>query len=144
MFCANCGSNVNDDVTFCPNCGKSPKTVAASDSATLPAGASQASVYVQNFNSSVGYIKPKHNFPLLNLTAKLFSIFFEISLWILLILGVIIGGFVGGYTGGSLAAIGGVLVGGIISFIIMVVSGGLVSIFVRINDNIEELIQKIK
>jgi hypothetical protein len=144
MFCANCGSNISDDVTFCPNCGKSPKAVEVFDSTASPAGANQTSVYVQNFNSSVGYIKPKHNFPLLNLTARLFSLFFEISLWILLVLGVIIGGVIGGYTGGSLAAIGGILVGSIVSFVIMVVSGGLVSIFVRINDNIEELKQKIK
>jgi len=25
MFCANCGSNVLEDVNFCPNCGKDPR-----------------------------------------------------------------------------------------------------------------------
>ena len=107
MFCANCGSNVADDVTICPNCGKSKYPV----------------------NNDIGY-------PLSKLTAKLFRVFFEISLWIILISGLIIGGILGNNV------IGGVILGGTISFVSIIILGGLVSIFINMNNNIEELKQK--
>jgi hypothetical protein len=33
MFCANCGSNINDDAVFCPSCGKSVKAEAVTANA---------------------------------------------------------------------------------------------------------------
>jgi hypothetical protein len=111
MYCANCGSSINEDGGTCPKCEKSKNSV----------------------NISNGY-------PLSNLTARLFKIFFEVSLWITLILGLIIGGIIGNIANN---AFGGLLIGGIISFVIIVVSGGLVSIFLKLSDNIEEL-KKLK
>ena len=106
MFCANCGSNVGDDIKICPNCGGSKNPV----------------------NTDSGY-------PLSKLTAKLFKVFFEISLWIILILGFIIGGVLGGIYN----PFGGAIFGGIISFVFIIILGGLVSIFINMNNNIEEL-----
>jgi len=145
MFCANCGKELPDNAQFCANCGKPPKMAAVSNDTAALAGNNQTAVYVQNFNSPFGNIKPKHNYLLLGLTAKLFSLFLEISFWLLLLLGMIIGGVVGsGENGDSLAAIGGVIVGAIISFVIMVVVGGLFSKIIQINANIEEIKNRTK
>ena len=123
MYCANCGSNVADDVIFCPDCGKSAK----GDNVT-------ASKQIQH-----------SSYPLTNLTAKLFSVLFETILWIILIGGIIGGGIVGygvAYDGGG--AFVGMLVGFIVSFIFIIMTGGLVSLFIKIVNNTEEMKIKLK
>jgi hypothetical protein len=115
MFCGNCGSNLNDDVMVCPKCGKSK-------------------YITENVTNENGYLLTK-------LTAKLFKVFFEISLWLVLILGFIIGSFIGNISNN---AFGGMVVGGIISFVVVIISGGLVSILINMNNNIEDLKNKNK
>lgn len=109
MFCGNCGAEIGEGIVICPNCGKSKSEVLASN---------------------------KNGYPLSSLTAKLFKVFFEIALWIVLILGFIIGGTLGNIRNN---VFGGLLLGGIASFVLIIIMGGLVSIFININNNIEEL-----
>jgi len=118
MFCANCGTNVNEDVIFCPNCGKSPKGIAINES---------------------NQVKPQHNFPLFNLTKRLFGLFFEISLWLILIIGTVLGAFIGAELNQGIGAILGFIIGLTISLIFIVLAGGIVSIFVKMSDDINEL-----
>jgi len=121
MFCANCGTENDDGVVFCSNCGKSPK-----------------GVIVNKQNQGSGY-------PLTNFTAKSFSILFEIILWIILI-----GGFIGGgVLGNALSGWGsdytffGIILGGITAFITIILTGGLVSMFIKLVNYIEEIKKKI-
>jgi len=81
--------------------------------------------------------------PLTNLSTKLFGIFFEIILWIILLGGIIGGGIAGYemlYSGGG--AILGIIVGGIISFLFIILFGGMISLFIKIANNIEALKNK--
>ena len=122
MFCCHCGTENDDSAAFCSNCGKSPK-------GTGIAG-----------NQQSGY-------PLSNLTAKLFGVLFEIILWIILIGGVVGGGILGNIltprrgNPGSFIFMG-IIIGGIASFIIIILTGGLVSLFIKLVNNTEELKKK--
>ena len=62
MFCGSCGASILEGAVLCPICGKSPKGVATNESKT-------------------------GNYPLISLSAKLYTVFFEIGLWLLLIFG---------------------------------------------------------
>ena len=115
MFCGNCGTNVLDNAVLCPNCGKSTR------------GNNIA-------NNNNGFI-------LTNLTAKLFNILFEIILWIILISGFVIGG-VRLYNINANLTFLGIIIGGITSFISIILMGGLVSLFIKLVNNSNEL--KIK
>jgi hypothetical protein len=147
MFCAKCGSNIKDDATFCPNCGHSvkldTKTIAQqpNENSAIP---NQTVIYAGNVYSSEINTRPKRNFPLLNLAGKLFYPFFEVGLWLVLVIGAIGGGIIGGYSNENspeLGAILGVIIGVIIAFILNIICGGLVSIFLKMNDNIEKIIK---
>jgi hypothetical protein len=125
MFCGTCGKYVDDGVEICPNCGKSTKGIAQQ-------------------HQQVGY-------PLSNLTAKLFGVLFEISLWFILVAGVITGGVSGAmsqrYSGDSSAQIvfflGGTLLGAIAAFMTIILIGGLVSLFIKLVNNTEEIKNKL-
>jgi hypothetical protein len=118
MICVNCGTENDDGVAFCSNCGKSPNAVA------------------------LKVVNQQNSYPLSNLTANLFRVLFEIILWIILI-----GGFVGGgilfYNINSDWKFWGIVLGGIISFVIIILTGGLVSLFIKLVNNTEEIKKKI-
>ena len=127
MFCENCGSNVENNEEFCPNCGTSAK----GDDVVLNQ---------QNFQG---------NYPLTHLTAKLYGIFFEIILWIILI-----GGIIGGGTIGPklmmeargpvvLGLLFGVILGGILASLLIILIGGLTSLFIKLVNNSEEIKKKL-
>jgi hypothetical protein len=120
MYCGNCGTEIDENVEFCPKCGKTKKD--------------EIEVNKQNI---------RYGFPLSNLTANLFSILFEVILWIILI-----GGFIGGailfYNIDKNMAAVGLILGGIISFIFIILIGGLVSLFIKIVNNTEEIKSKLK
>jgi uncharacterized membrane protein YvbJ len=111
MFCENCGEKMDDGMQLCPNCGKKLNVV-------------------DNKNIGNGYL-------LTNLSAKLFKLFFEISLWFILICGIIIGGLLEYSRDGIILR--GIIWGGIFSFVFMIIFGGLVSLLMNINNNIEKL-----
>jgi len=127
MFCGNCGSVFEDGVEFCPNCGKSTK---------------EDFVATNQQNQVNGY-------PLSNFTAKAFSVLFEVILWVILIGGFVVGGILG-YTltprfsepGGYI--FGGIIIGGIAAFIIIILTGGLVSLFIKFVNNSEEIKKQLK
>ena len=117
MFCGNCGSNIQNGINFCPNCGKNPNK----------------SVVIGN-NSSVG------EYPLINLSAKLFTVFFEIGLWLILIGGPIAGGIIGGLIGRRDDGIlPGIIIGFIIGFILMIFSGGITAVLLKIKNNTDRI-----
>ena len=129
MFCANCGANIDDDVDFCPNCGKSPN----------------GGVVVKDKDSKMA------NYPLINLSSRLFYPIFEMSLWLSLIIGTIGGGIAGYWIykatnyrgdGAGGAAFLGVIIGFLISFCGMIISSGIISVFLKMNQNIEKLEKK--
>jgi len=102
MFCGNCGTEIQDGLTSCPKCKKSPNRVDVRIS----------------------------DYPLINLSAKLYTLIFEISLWLILIVGTVAGGVVGSLLNRSVLL--GVVVGFIIGFVLMIQTGGLVSVFLKI------------
>jgi len=128
MYCANCGTENDDGAKFCSKCGKSP---------------TGENVNVENRqNNQSGY-------PLSNLTAKMFGVLFEIILWIMLIGGIIGGGIIGNIfapyrrsSGGYIFL--GIILGGIIAFVTIILTGGLVSLFIKLVNNTEEIKKKTK
>jgi len=124
MYCANCGAENDDGVAFCSKCGKSP----TGDTIIV--------------NQHSGYF-------LSNLTAKLFSLLFEINLWITLIGGFVVGGILGktlasySYDNADYIFIGTIL-GGIAGFITIIFEGGLVSLFIKLVNNTDEIKKKLK
>jgi hypothetical protein len=143
MFCANCGSNVNDDAVFCPNCGKPVKAgevtanVQPTGNLSIP---NQTVVYAQNIYSNDAPRKRKY--PLINFSARMFYPFLEISMWLALVIGAIIGGMYGYDTDGESGAIVGVIVGILLMPCWIIVTGGVLSIFLKIKEGIEELNRK--
>ena len=141
MFCANCGSNVEDDVVFCPNCGKSVK------------GDSNSNVSVKTINQvDAGGI--------LGFTKNAFRGFMGFILWVNLIV-FTVGGGIGGYWlgrlisyrygGGTGAFLGGVIIGIVVGLMVDVILGGFVATIINIdvnirniNNNINELKNKSK
>ena len=116
MFCGNCGSNIDDNSIICPKCGKSSK----------------GDYIVDN---------QQYNYPLTNFTSKSFRLLFEIILWIILLGSIIVGSAIGGTLNYAFA---GFIVGGIIGLISIVLIGGLVSLFIKIVNNTDEIKRKIK
>ena len=114
MNCINCGTANDDGAVFCSNCGKSPNEV------------------VRNQQSGRG----SSSYPLSNFTAKLFSGLFEIILWIILVGGFVVGGYFEGFRGAVL--------GGIAGFLIIILTGGLVSLFIKLVNNSEEVKKQLK
>ena len=131
MFCANCGTENDDGAAFCSKCGKSP----AGGTAT------------------VNQKERQSGYPLSNLTAKLFGVLFEIILWIILLGGIVGGGILGKifapssyYRDDSSAGyiFGGIILGGIAGFITIILTGGLVSLFIKLVNNSEDIKKKLK
>jgi len=123
MFCGKCGAEIADGLEVCPKCGKSLKAaeaVAAGNQAGQGGG-----------------------FPLTNLTAKLFGVFFEITLWGLLMGGLVLGGVLG-YAFFSEFNLAMVFLGGLLAFFIIISTGGLVSLILKIVSNTEEIKRKLK
>ena len=133
MFCAYCGTHNEVGVGFCSSCGKPPTGTVI-----------------------VNQQRRKRGYPLSNMTAKLFSLLFEIVLWAIMISGVVGGGVIGGFLGDNfnpyLAPFRrnpsyifvGVILGGIIAFIMIVLIGGLVSLFIKLVNNTDEIRKKIQ
>lgn len=120
MFCGKCGSNIADGIDFCPNCGKSAKGDVA--------------------------VNQQNTYPLTNFTAKSFSVLFEIVLWIILIGGFIVGGILGNaFSGwGRNYTLLGIILGGIAAFVTIILTGGLVSLFLKLVNNTDEIRKKSK
>ena len=127
MFCGNCGKDVDDGVEFCPYCSKSPKGEVAGDKDAKLA-----------------------SYPLIDLSSKLFYPMFEFVLWLFLIIGTV-GGGITGYSinriisnrnEGGTGAFLGVIIGFIVSFLVIIITGGLISIFLKINENIGKMLKK--
>jgi len=118
MFCANCGAENDDGVAFCSKCGKSPN-----------------GVVVKNEE------KKMENYPLINLSSKLFYPMFELALWLFLIIGTISGGIAGYWIGrlisygdgGGAGAFLGVIIGFFLAFVCMVNHGGKTAITLKAN-----------
>jgi len=103
----------------------------------------------EEYNEICKYFPPKGkpntsfnvgtDYPLSNLTAKLFSVLFEIILWIILIGGIIGGGILGGAMGDFGGVLVGIILGGIASFIIIIFTGGFISLFIKLVNNTDEI-----
>jgi hypothetical protein len=140
MFCVNCGANVQVDAVFCSNCG------IATTSEAKRADSAQALVNAQFVAHALDGAQPKDINVLTILTSRLFAIFFEILLWLVLLFGFIGGAIIGGNTYDYSPGIGafmGLVVGGLISFGVMVFIGGMISTFIKISDNIEAIKQSV-
>lgn len=121
MFCGKCGSNVEEGVVFCPNCGKSAKGDVA--------------------------VNQQNTYPLTNFTAKSFNVLFEVILWAILIGGTILGGILGNQISKLFRedfTFLGIIIGGIASFIQIILIGGLVSLFIKLVNNTDEIRKKSK
>jgi len=135
MFCANCGTNVEDDVVFCPKCGKSAKGEDIKEK--LKSG------------------------PMVRFVRKAFRSYLEIILWVNLFVFTISGWNTGksikdivelvmrdlvgnrrfsaaGYP--FLGAFLGILAGLLLNIII----GGFIATFTNMDDNIENINSEIK
>jgi len=140
MFCANCGTENDDGVVFCSNCGKSPKGDISS-------------------NRSVNTNDQVDAGGILGFTKNAFRGFMGFILWINLIV-LAIGGGIGGYwigrlinyrEGGGRGASLGVIIGLVLGLISDVILGGFVATIINIdvnirniNNNINELKNKSK
>ena len=112
MFCENCGFEIQEGLVNCPKCNKS---IITDDSKV-------------------------NDYPLINLSAKLYTLFFEIGLWLILIISPIAGGIVGNLLSRSGSGIfPGIIIGFIIGFILMIEIGGLVSVFLKIKNNTDRI-----
>lgn len=112
MFCGNCGSEMQEGLEKCPKCSRVPNIA----------------------ETKIG------DYPLINLSAKLYAVFTEIGLWLILISGPIFGGIIGNTLSRSGEGIlPGIILGFIIGFILMVEVGGLISIFLKIKNNTDKL-----
>jgi len=84
------------------------------------------------------------NYPLTDLCARWYCLMFEIGLWLLLIGGIIGGGAIG-YSGAKEVGIFiGAIIGFVIAFVVTLFAGGLISVFLKLCANIEEVKRKIK
>jgi len=117
MFCGNCGSNIQDGLDFCPNCGKTPNRAAV----------------IKSTDSKIG------DYPLINLSAKLYTVFFEIGLWLILIIGPIAGGIIGNSISYEEGIFPGIIIGFFIGFVLMIQIGGLTSVFLKIKNNTDKI-----
>ena len=146
MFCSSCGLSVKDDVSFCPNCGKSIQTGEDTNNIMHPENlpnTNQSMVFTQNIYSGENNTR-KMNFPLINLSSKLFYPFLEISMWFTLIVGAIAGGVFGAKSSETpeLGAIIGVLFGVLFMLFWVINICGVLSIFLKIKENTEEIMKK--
>ena len=119
MFCGKCGTENDEGTIFCSNCGKSPNDVKKST-----------------------YKPETANFPLINLSGKYFNRIFEILLWIFLLIGIIASAIFGGMFILRAPVLGvflGLVVGGGISFFLIICIAGIVSKFLRLCADIEEI-----
>ena len=110
MFCGNCGSEIQESLGICSQCGKSSKG--------------------------------DNTYPLTNFTAKSFNVLFEVTLWVILIGGIVIGGTIGSQIGRLIRqdlTFLGIIIGGTVSFIQIVLIGGLVSLFIKLVNNTNEI-----
>ena len=127
MFCGKCGSEIQEGLEICPKCSKSSEGLVVEGEDTKMA-----------------------SYPLINLSSKLFYPIFELGLWIFLIAGTIGGGWIGraigegirGYNSGAGGAFLGAIIGFLVTLVIMISWAGLISIFLKINENIEKLKNK--
>jgi hypothetical protein len=147
MFCAYCGTSINDDAVFCPACGKPAKSEVPGYSPPQAGNApipNQTVVIAQSMYSGNNTVRKRY-YPLITLAGKMYSLFFEILLWLTLILGAFIGASFGADASQSSPGLGGfagAIIGIIIAFITIIVFGGLYSIFMKISANIEEINRK--
>ena len=137
MYCGNCGTQ-NENVEFCSNCGKPTKSISKIDQKPI-----------EGYPLSNDNQQPADDYPLSYLTAKLFRVLFEIALWFILFGGFIFRGVVGynnttqGHDPSGQVFIG-IILGGFIAFVIIILIGGLVSLFIKLVNDTEEIKRKIK
>jgi len=128
MFCENCGTENDDGVVFCSNCGKSLKGDV-------------------NSNRSVNANDQVNAGGILGFTKNAFRGFMGFILWVSLIVWTI-GGGIGGYyigrlisyrEGGGTGAFLGVIIGLIIGLISDIILGGFVATIINIDVNIKNI-----
>ena len=116
MYCSNCGAENDVGAAFCAKCGKNPNGAVAKDEG-----------------------KKMDNYPLINLSSKLFYPMFEFGLWVFLVIGVV-GGGVAGYwigsaisynSGGGAGAFLGIIIGFLIAFLGVIHYAGKTSIMLK-------------
>ena len=135
MFCANCGSNVEDDIVFCPNCGKSAKG---------------------------DHIKGKQTSgPMVRFVRKAFRSYLEVILWINLIV-FTVGGWNTGKTIKEIAELVmkelvgrrnfsgagypflGAFLGMVAGLLVNIILGGLIATITNMDDKIEKINSDVK
>ena len=121
MFCANCGKNINTGIEFCPNCGKS---ITGTD---------------------------KYKLRMVKFVKKVIKNYLEIILWINLSLCSISGAIIGSqinnllnrnYLGGFTLL--GFIIGLFIGFVINILLGGFIATIINIDENINEIKERMK
>ena len=130
MNCINCGTTNDDGAVFCLNCGK----YCGKPLNEVVGNQQSSSIGNQKSGSSGG------GYPLSNLTAKLFSVLFEVILWIILVGGFVVGGILADDFGSPILFI----LGGIAGFVIIILTGGLVSLFIKLVNNSEEVKKQLR
>ena len=129
MKCLICGIEIEGNETFCANCHK-PKVHSSRSNSR------RYDHITDNINTS--------KYPLMSFSREYFMILYEIGLWLILI-GSVIGftavfGQIGDGEGSTLAwGIFGFLIGIIVGLVIVGLSGGIVAVFLRMAEDIENI-----
>jgi len=81
---------------------------------------------------------------LTTLCARWFCLMFEIGLWLSIIGGTITGAVIGYSSAGETGALLGLIIGCIISFVVTLFAGGLISVFLKLCADVTEIKRKLK
>ena len=120
MKCLICGIEISENETFCENCNK-PKSTTSSTKYNRV-----------DDNAVSGY-------PLINFSRKYFMILYELSLWLFLFGSAIGFAVLFDNAMGEGWGILGFIIGIMVGLVFIVVSSGLVAVFLRIGADIEKI-----
>ena len=117
MFCAKCGSHIDESNNFCLKCGasKSSSSNVSIDNSSLP-------------------------FDILEFVRKAFRIWFSILLWLVLIGITIFCSYFGSVQlGSSWGAVFGFIIGVFVGAVTVILGGGLITTIVEIGENMRTI-----